>query len=339
MYKSTLYFGLLLLISCSQKMVTNTTTYTFTASSNLPNYSNIDYWAAHPQKKDMSDNVPKPLGKYDSTQKQVDVFFIHPTTLTDYANTSMNADINDADINKKTDDGSMLYQASVFNESCNVYAPRYRQAHIKTFFIDQQTAKPIFDTAYADIKNAFEYYLQKLNNGKPIIIASHSQGTLHAAQLLKDYFENKPLQNKLVCAYIIGLPVFENYFSVLQPCDNKWQTGCFVTWRTFKSGYQGPDYILKEKQKSIVINPLTWTRDTTLAQESQNKGGVLKNFNKIVKGVVNAQIHKNILWSSKPKFFGNVFLTTQNYHIADYNFFYVNIRENVRERIGMFWKR
>jgi hypothetical protein len=339
MYKSTLYFAVLLLISCSQKMVSNTTVYTSTANSNLPSYNNLFYWAAHPLKNDMSDNVPKPLGNYDTAQKQVDVFFIHPTTLTDNANTNMNADINDADINKKTDDGSMLYQASVFNESCNVYAPRYRQAHIKTFFIDQQTAKPIFDTAYDDIKNAFEYYLQNENKGKPIIIASHSQGTLHAARLLKEYFENKPLQNKLVCAYIIGLPVFENYFSVLQPCDNKWQTGCFVTWRTFKSGYEGPAYIQNEKQKAIVINPLTWTRDTTLAPASQNKGGVLKNFNKIVKGVVDAQVYKNILWTSKPKFFGNIFLTTQNYHIADYNFFYVNIRENVRERIGAFWKR
>lgn len=309
------------------------------AEQGLPQYNNLNYWAAHPQKKDMSDNVPKPLGIYDTAQKEVDVFFIHPTTLVDINDTRMNASIDDDAVNKKTDETTILYQASVFNQSCNVYAPRYRQAHIKAFFLPAADVQQNFDLAYADIKNAFETYLRLYNNGKPIIIAAHSQGTLHAARLLKEFFEDKPLQNKLVCAYIIGLPVAQNYFSVLQPCENGWQTGCFISWRTFKKGYQGTEYILKEKQKAIVVNPLTWTMDTTKISASKNKGGVLKNFNKIVPGVVDAQIHKNILWTSKPKFFGNIFLTTKNYHIADYNFFYVNIRENVKERIGAFWKR
>jgi hypothetical protein len=341
MHKSTLYVPLIclaFLVSCSPK-ISNITNYNFKAENGAPLYNELNYWAAHPLKKDMSDNVPKPLGKYDSTQKQVDVFFIHPTTLIDYADTRMNAPVDDIELNKKTDESTILYQASVFNESCNVYAPRYRQAHIKAFFTPAADVKLNFDLAYADVKNAFETYLRLYNNGKPIIIAAHSQGTLHASKLLKEFFEDKPLQNKLVCAYIIGLPVTQNYFSVLKPCGNSWQTGCFISWRTFKSGYEGTEYVIKEKQKAIVINPLTWTMDSLKAPAIKNKGGVLKNFNKIVPSVVNAQVHKNILWTSKPKFFGNIFLTQKNYHIADYNFFYVNIRENVKERIGVFWKR
>ncbi len=341
MYKSTLYVPLIclsVLVSCSHKIV-NTTNYSFKAENNIPAYNNLNYWAAHPQKKDMSDNVPKPLGIYDTTQKQVDVFFIHPTTLIDNDDLRLNAPVDDTLINKKTDESTILYQASVFNESCNVYAPRYRKAHIKAFFLPAADVQQNFDLAYADVKNAFETYLGLYNNGKPIIIAAHSQGTLHAAKLLKEFFEDKPLQNKLVCAYIIGLPITQNYFSVLQPCSNSWQTGCFVSWRTFKRGFEGTPYILKETQKAVVVNPLTWTMDTIKAPATKNKGGVLKNFNRIKNSVVNAQVYKNILWTSKPKFFGNIFLTTKNYHIADYNFFYVNIRENVKERIGAFWKR
>ena len=52
-----------------------------------------------------------------------------------------------------------------------------------------------------------------------------------------------------------------------------------------------------------------------------------------------AQVHNNILWSSKPKFFGSFLLTTQNYHIADINLFYINIRENLHQRIGLYWKK
>ena len=192
-----------------------------------------------------------------------------------------------------------------------------------------------FDTAYTDVKAAFIYYLKNYNKGRPIIIASHSQGTLHAGKLLKEFFEGKPLQKQLVCAYIIGLPVFSNYFMQLKPCKDSTATGCFVSWRTLEEGYEAP-FIQTEKLKAYVINPLTWTMDTTLAPAKLNKGGVLKNFNKVIPGLVHAEIHGNILWVNKPKFFGNIFLKTKNYHIADYNLFYDNIRENVGARIHSF---
>jgi hypothetical protein len=138
-----------------------------------------------------------------------------------------------------------------------------------------------------------------------------------------------------VCAYIIGLPVFTNYFSTLKPCTDAASTGCFVSWRTFEQGYESP-YVKKEMRKAYVVNPLTWTMDDGLAPASLNKGAVLRNFNKVIPGLVHAQIHGNILWVNKPKFFGSIFLKTKNYHIADYNLFYENIRENVGTRIKSF---
>lgn len=70
-----------------------------------------------------------------------------------------------------------------------------------------------------------------------------------------------------------------------------------------------------------------------------NKGGILKNFNKLKKEIVSAEVHGNVLWTSKPKFFGNFLIRTKNYHIGDINLFYMNIREDVKRRIGLFWKR
>ena len=65
--------------------------------------------------------------------------------------------------------------------------------------------KQALDFAYQDVKAAFEYYLKHYNNGRPIIIASHSQGTWHAESLLHDYFENdSTLRKRLVAAYLIG---------------------------------------------------------------------------------------------------------------------------------------
>lgn len=79
--------------------------------------------------------------------------------------------------------------------------------------------------------------------------------------------------------------------------------------------------------------------DTVIAPDKLNKGGILKNFDKVVPGLVHAQIHGNVLWVNKPKFFGSIFLTAKNYHIADYNLFYENIRENVGTRIKAFLKK
>lgn len=185
------------------------------------------------------------------------------------------------------------------------------------------------------MRAAFIYYLKNYNHGRPIIIASHSQGTWRAGRLLKEFFEGKTLQKQLVCAYIIGLPVFTNYFTQLKPCTDSASTGCFISWRTFKEDYTA-QYINKETVRAYVTNPLSWTIDTVLAPAKLNKGGMLRNFNKLIPGLIHAQVHGNVLWVNKPKFFGSVFLKIKNYHIADYNLFYDNIRENVGTRINAY---
>ena len=333
------FFYIALLISCSKKNYSALAVNHFSSVAGKPDYADLNYWAAHPWKKDLSDSVPLPLRSSFIGDSLADVFFIHPTTLTANSDLRWNADIDDAELNAKTDYTSILYQASVFNDRCRVFAPRYRQAHIKAFYITDSVAEKYFDIAYEDIRTAFVYYLKNYNNGRPIIIASHSQGTKHAGRLLKEFFENKPLGNKLVCAYIIGLPVTENYFSSLKPCKDSLSTGCFVSWRSFKSGYEGDDYIIKENFKVFVTNPLTWTSDSAYAPSSYNKGGILQKFNKLVPGVVSAQIHKNILWTSKPNVPGKFLLTQKNYHVGDINLFYMNIRENVAARISAFLKK
>ena len=337
---SVILFQTLFFISaCSSQKYISSINYKFKSDSARPDFSNLNYWAANSFKYDPSDEVPSDL-KNEPRDTLADVFFIYPTTYTDpKMPDGWNADINNSEINSKTDKSAILYQASVFNKYCRVFSPRYRQANLQAFFTDdKEKAKAAFDTAYEDVRAAFIYYLKNYNHGRPIIIASHSQGTLHAGRLLKEFFDGKPLQRQLICAYIIGLPVFTNYFSKLEPCVDSTATGCFVSWRTFEEGYVSP-LVQQETLKAYVINPLTWTMDTTLAPANLNLGGILRNFNKVIPGLVHAQIHGNILWVNKPKFFGSIFLKTKNYHIADYNLFYNNIRENVGTRIHSFFEK
>jgi DUF3089 family protein len=326
----------LIFFSCSDKFLPYKNQYSFKSEDGKPDFANLDYWAAHPWKKDLSDSIPLPL-RQESGDSSADVFFLHPTMYTmKLKSKPLNASIDDSYLNAKTDYSSILYQASVFNQSCRVFAPRFREAHISQFFArDTVEAVNAFELAYEDIRTAFEYYLNNYNHGRPIIIAAHSQGSKHALRLLKDYFEDKPLGKQLVVAYLLGWQISKDEYKSLIMCEDSIQTGCICGWRTLREGYL-PRYIKKEKGNSFVTNPLVWTIDEKPASNELNQGSVLFDFNKIYKNVSSARIKDNILWISKPKFPHGSFYLSKNYHAGDLNLFYMNLRENIRTRIQHF---
>jgi hypothetical protein len=332
-YKYTLIL-FVFLSACYPKYYSHLKDYNQPPKTITTDYSNLYNWAAHPSKKDPSDSIPAILTNYKK-ENSVDVFFIHPTTFTDKKITHLtNASIENDSINAITDYGSILYQASAFNCDANIYAPRYRQAYIGMYYTtDTLKAIKAFDTAYSDVKAAFEYYLLHNNNNRPIVIASHSQGTTHAKRLIKEFFDNKPLQNKLVMAYLIGMPIKEKEFDQIPVCTDSTKTGCFVTWRTYRKGIEIPK---KTNDKIAVVNPLSWKNDEEYVSSSMNYGGILFNYNKKITNISDAQVHDNILWINKPNFFGSAFFNQTNYHIADYNLFYYNIRNDIRRRIHYY---
>jgi Protein of unknown function (DUF3089) len=304
-----------------------------------PDYANPDHWAALPTKKDQADELPK---KSNLTENQAnalaDVFFIHPTIYT-YAPEAgkypWNGDVNDGVLNQKTDNSTILNQATPFNGSCKIYAPRYRQAHFYVFRTPNKEDRiSVLDIAYEDVKAAFEYYLQYHHKGRPLVIASHSQGTLHARRLLKEFFDDKPLQKYLVCAYIIGGPVQPNEFKTIKPAASPNQLGGFVSWNTFAKDFL-PAYYNIEYNTASCVNPLTWTLDQNYAPKELNKGAVGYGF-KMFNQAVDAQVHGGILWITKPYMPGRMFINTKVWHAADINFFWQSIRDNVDLRIKTY---
>jgi hypothetical protein len=305
-----------------------------------PDYSQLKNWAAHPQKVDPSDSVPASISKQYKPKQLADVFFVHPTTYLDPAMPNgWSASLKDIALNIKTDYSTILSQASIFNEVGPIYAPRYRQAHIKSYYpvdkVDTLNALAAFELAYLDVKKAFDYYLANHNQGKPIIIAAHSQGSTHAKRLLKEYFDGKLLSKQLVSAYIVGMAIDPNEFTNLKACATPTETGCICAWRTYKEGYT-PPFVEIEKFTSIVTNPLTWSSNQTTTDRKANEGAVLYNFKKVIPNVAGASIYKGILWTPKPKFMGSILYNTSNYHIADYNLYYMSVRKNATDRALQF---
>lgn len=304
-----------------------------------PVYSKLKYWIAHPEVDDNADLVPGKgeLAEYQENA-EVDVFFIYPTIYSKKQDKEHPwfADVNDEKLNKEIATSTIKYQASVFNGSAKVYSPLYRQAHIGIYYANNLPLKvEALEYAYEDVKEAFEYYLENWNDGRPIIIASHSQGTNHATKLLREFFENRPLMGQLVAAYIVGMPMDKGTFSYIPVCDDPNDTGCWLTWNTYARDYYPPKHDFWYAD-ALNVNPLSWTTDTTYVSWGANRGGILKNFKKIRPGLSDAQNMDGMLWINKPKFFGNFLINWKRYHVVDYNLFYMNIRENVAERVEKY---
>lgn len=302
-----------------------------------PDFKNSYYWAALPFKPDSSDRVP---GKQvsDHIPEEVDIFFIHPTSYFGSKKYNQwNASMNDAKINQITDQGSILYQASIFNGTGRVFAPRYRQAHYASFFTqDKSSAKLALDLAYEDVYSAFLHYYDHWNKDRPLIIAGHSQGAFLAIKLLKEVFDNEAMKNKLIVAYLVGYPVPVDTFKFLKVCKEEHMTSCVCSWRTYKKGSK-PKFLEIEKP-TIITNPLSWKTTEELIPKEKNLGMVIDMDKDPSPNAVSAQIYKNILWSSKPKFRGSIFLRRKNYHKGDYNLFYMNVKENSRTRVRSYYK-
>jgi Protein of unknown function (DUF3089) len=305
-----------------------------------PDYSVADNWAALPTKADKADIVPKNcgLGDYQEAAK-ADVFFVHYTSywVTPF---KRNAKLNNKLANMTTN-GCIKRQATVFNESCKVYAPRYRQASIISFLDQEGKGKKAFELAYKDVKEAFEYYLKNNNNGRPFIIASHSQGSIHAQRLIQEMIEtDSVLYKRFICAYLPGWAnTMTNTKAV--PCDSASQIGCVNSWQTVRWATTRKDrfpnnviFVLGNSS----VNPLSWTPETTYMPAENNKGGVPLFMNTIHPGVCDAQLENNLLWIHKPKKSGYMAYLF-HYHLFDYSLFYMNVRENATLRVNTFLQR
>ncbi|SFQ20496.1 DUF3089 domain-containing protein [Hymenobacter arizonensis] len=309
------------------------TTYTPAAG---PNYALDSCWAALPTRRDSADAVPRNSGLRDEqATAEADVFFVHPTTF--YRPAAWNADLGIIKLNRFTDRSTIRHQATAFNAAGRIYAPRYRQATLYSFF-DEQTpnGQAALDLAYSDVKAAFQYYLAHHNQGRPIIIAGHSQGTHHATRLLHEFFENdSKLRRQLVAAYLIGYKVKPDEYQTLRPCPDSLATGCFVSYNAVATGNSFAPF-----RTFASTNPLTWSLDTLLAPATLNRGGVSQDFKRIDPQVTDAQVHQGLLWVTPPKPGGYPrFLLPgrpelrHSFHIADYGLFYMNIRQNAKARV------
>ncbi|WEK42486.1 MAG: DUF3089 domain-containing protein [Candidatus Sphingomonas colombiensis] len=319
-----------------------------------PDYAQAKAWLAFPGRNGLERSTPPGVAPVAEDHAPADVFFVHPTTFRGSSVWIAPYDASDeaAPLNPPV----LLDQVSVFNGCCRLYAPHYRQATLAALKVPAA-----MDVAYGDIVSAFRYYITHLNNGRPLIIASHSQGTAHAIRLLQEEILDKPLKEHLVAAYLIGGYVPDTLGELGLPvCDDARQTGCVISYNTSQVGRSGARMIVDGKNywwrgklvtngapNAVCVNPLTWRRQVA-APASANTGslpfpeapfgGAAKPLPPLVRNLTGAACRDSLLevdvpWSAPSGFIDKLSLVFGSYHLNDYGFFYDALRQNAIGRV------
>lgn len=298
-------------------------------------------------------NVPAEISK------EVDVFYLYPS-----AWAKVNADdpiICEIDNPVMLQQSKLAYdrQATAFETSANIFAPYYRQDDAgSTLAMDVEEQQDIVKgVPLTDATAAFEYYIEHYNNGRPFILASHSQGSNVMIYILQDYMKEHPdVYKRMVAAYVLGYSITDDYLAEnpdLKFASGSGDTGVIVSYNTQAPTIEGSDGVVLPT--AHVINPISWTTEETVAPASDNlgslqlnaDGSVVKNADGTPLKVMNfadAKVDntKNVLICSTVSVDqyapGGGTFGRGVFHTFDFPFYYFNIRANAEERVANYLK-
>lgn len=319
-------------------------------------YADPALWYARP---DMADDPSRfrPEGLDDRGAKQggAAVFFVHPTSF--LQNTAWNAPIAEGDVA----DRARLFirgQASAFTLAGRVWAPRYRQAAFGAFLTQSPPAIAALDAAYHDVAAAFDSFVAGIPADQPIILAGHSQGSLHLTRLLQEKIAGTPLADRMVAAYVVGWPVSltaDLPAMGLPECKGPDDTACVLSWASFAEpaderlvtmaydGTRGLTGRFRTGSSIVCTNPLTGGPDSA-ASASANRGTLKASPDwqtaELIPDAVPARCaDRGFLLIGDPPDLGNYVLPGNNYHVYDYSLFWMNTRLDAARRLAAFQRR
>ena len=216
-------------------------------------YSKSETWLCRPGRQDacaidLTTTIVDANGKLtrekwaSNPKAPIDCFYVYPTVSNDpTGNSDMVAGPEEL--------GVIRAQFARFGSQCRVYAPLYRQVTLTALRAliagRPMTADRVLP--YNDVLDAWNFYLEHDNHGRGVVLIGHSQGSMVLTQLIKNEIDGKPLQSRIISALLLGtsLPVprgkdVGGAFQHLPLCHSAKQTGCVITYASFRSNVPPP---------------------------------------------------------------------------------------------------
>ena len=130
-------------------------------------------------------------------------------------------------------------QAGRLTSRCRLFAPIYRQltsAGLRKVMGAGQD--PDWDGPYQDVRAAWRWYLAHDNHGRGVVLVGHSQGTILLQRLIAEEIDGRPVQKRLVSAFLAGDPSLAvppgarmgGTFKAIPLCAAAREVGCTYVW-------------------------------------------------------------------------------------------------------------
>ena len=279
---------------------------------------------------------------------EVDLFYVLPTIFSDKNNEYMLWHDNKALQQKALLIASQ--HTGIFSGYSRVFAPYYRQGEFRRVL--QEINLPVEKQNFIrhgidDVRNAFRYYMKHYNKGRPFILLGFSQGAVALLEVMKTEFADRSVNSKLVAAYLIGYPNMPKSFPAyphLRTAQRADDTGVIITYNSQAPGKVNSCFT--GSRNTYCINPVNWRTDGKIAEEREHRGSCFFDWKTgkatLKKHFVSAQIDPAtgalVVKTAEKRKFDSKALGPGVYHMFDLNFFYFDLRENGKLRIGAFWK-
>lgn len=192
-----------------------------------------------------------------------DVFYIVSTNiisaLDSIGGRSYNAFLTEED--KTILDGEINFVNKLFGPEFNFFSPYYHQYTFESIALEKKLFVPIYNRAETDVNEAFDYYINNLNNGRKFILAGFSQGAMFIPSLLRNLTDEQ--YSRFVAAYMMGGRLTEKDLECprIIPANNSESTGVTVSFNSVSTVDDIWDFVTEGA--AVCTNPTTWTTDST----------------------------------------------------------------------------
>ena len=244
--------------------------------------------------------------------------------------------------------GTINMEKGIYDQDTRFYAPFYRQVGYNVYALPEEESELLKASAYTDVKDAFTWYMDHLNAGRPFILAGFSEGAEMAIRLMKDCFGEESLQKQLIACYAIGWRLTEEEtkeWPQLKPAQGDTDTGVIILF-TAEAEDVTESAFIPAGVKSLSINPLNWKTDTETAGKELNLGACFTDYEGAIADEVPALTGAYLdaergtlkVTDIDPEVYNATLpiLGPGVYHLYDYQFFYRNLQKNVQDRIQAF---
>ena len=248
--------------------------------------------------------------------------------------------------NRQAVDASAALAANLFSPHCNFYCPYYRQITMESWMTDPEETERRYAAAYDDIEKAFDYYMTHLNEGRPFMLAGHSQGAKTVVELLKHKLSQEQ-QGRMVAAYVFGFPILGEeleQYPALRTARDSVDTGVIISFNSVAFPAAASPLFAGN---TVCINPLNWSTDTAYAPASRNLGSVFFNgetsdtLRQQAGARIDLAIHSLIVDGLNPEDYYIPSISTLfpkgNYHVQEINLYFLNVQKNIGQRVRSYF--